>query len=336
MPEKQQMKNFKLDYGTVYAEKNGVGYRVIKLDKESVQFGRKLTAKCKDNYLHTYLVGGPTRAETSEKVMIGHMNENGQWEGGRIDLFHNGLGIVYRKYENGEEVKDSLCRYNDYEWVSATGKPLGKSSSFANVERPEIKLKREKQRRVTLPNNNESIPELNVESKKKSSIFDVPIVADSNAVPDQFNGLDDYTAKLLNQLDLSVLPSRSGENVTVTRITTSTVNHIPIISTMRSRSVLEAPRTVTADRNINIQEGGRFINIQGGGRNINIQGGQISYQQQASNTPSSSAQEGTRFVVGGRTFNIQGLQGGRTEHHVTEEVLEDGTIRRKVNITHQR
>ncbi len=135
------MKNFKLDYGTVYAEKNGVGYRVIKLDKESVQFGRKLTAKCKDNYLHTYLVGGPTRAETSEKVMIGHMNENGQWEGGRIDLFHNGLGIVYRKYENGEEVEDSLCRYNDYEWISATGKPLGKSSSFYRIKMNEETIK---------------------------------------------------------------------------------------------------------------------------------------------------------------------------------------------------
>ncbi len=124
---------------------------------------------------------------------------------------------------------------------------------------------------------------------------------------------------------MSDLVSRPDVKFTVKRETTSTINNSPTISTMSSRSVLEAPRTVTAGRNVNIQEGGRTINIQGG---------QVSYQQQASKFPSTSAQEGTRFVVGGRTFNIQGLQGGRTEHHVTEEVGEDGTIRRKVNITH--
>ena len=316
MLEKQQMKPFKRDHGTVYAEKSGSGYRVIKFTKESVQFGRKLTAKCKDGYTTTHLVGGPTRVETSEKVMIGHMNENGQWEGGRIDLFHNGLGIVYRKYENGEEVKDFLCSYKDYEWVSATGKPLRKSSSFANVKRPKTKLKNDKLRRATLPNNNQSIPEENVEKEKKSSFSGVPRDVDTNVATDQFNGVDDDTAKLLNQLGLSDFASRSGTNVTVTRKTTS--NNLPTFTTMNSRSVVDAPRTIT------------------GGRTINIQGDHMSYQQQSSSFTSTSAQEGTKIVVDGRTINIGGLQGGRTEHHVTEEVGEDGTIRRKVNITIQR
>ncbi len=158
----------------MFGEKDG--YCVIILDKEGAQFGRQLTAKCKEGVFYTFLAGGPTRVETSDKTIIGHMNKKGQWEGGRFDIFKNtALGIVYTKYEKGEEVQDSTCRYYDEEWKTTSGKPLEKGGvaiigapgpsgsrpksgpscsrpkSGASGSRPNSNLRSEKQRRFSLP-----------------------------------------------------------------------------------------------------------------------------------------------------------------------------------------
>ncbi len=333
MPEKQKnSKGFKLEYGNVFGEKDG--YSVIILNKENVQFGRKMTAKCKEGNFYISLVGGPTRVLTSEKVIIGHMTKNGQWEGGRIefDIHHKAMGVIYRKYENGEQVQSSTCRYNNDEWETASGKPLGRRVSDVSGARPKTNTRSETQRRFTLPrspviegtesqvpnltgkgNVYMSTPVQNIEIDRKSSFTSRPRVEEAT---EQFDSVD---AKLINQLGLSHLVSRPGANVTVTRRTIETMNNVPTSSTMSSRFVQE--------------DFGNII----GGRTVNIQRNQTSSnQQQTSNFTSTSTQDGTKIVVGGKTINIHGLQGGHTEQHVTEEVGEDGTIRRKVNITVKR
>ena len=76
-----------------------------------------VTAKVKTSRLKgTSLKQGPARVESDEKIQWGTLNKQAKWEGGVIEFDVERQEIVYRKYEKGVKVKDSLRKFDGFKW----------------------------------------------------------------------------------------------------------------------------------------------------------------------------------------------------------------------------
>ena len=106
-----------IESGKVYGNQD---FMVLLPDMPMSIYGKKLTAKCTVRKFKTYLVKGPARMETDEKIYIGKMNESGRWIGGRIEIDNDSpTSIEFRKYRDGKKIPNSTRFYYDFEWHSS-------------------------------------------------------------------------------------------------------------------------------------------------------------------------------------------------------------------------
>ena len=300
------LSSFKHGDGKVYGKD---GFMLFIPSKQNSKFGQRLTTKYKKSIIHIKVVkNSPARVVTPDKVLVGTMIEEGNWEGGRIDIDSVNDELIYSKYQNGKRVENSILKFVNYEWLSREMEISQRTATLNNSESIKNESKDER-----------SIPVLINQHRTPFSNLRAQVGTYDGSSSDGENAVSILRKKGLSEL--AALIESGKASATVNKTVTSTSNK-PIVTSasFSSNWTLGQKEPQSRSTSFSSNPSENLTALRGESRIP------IVTNSQPMSESSTTEPSGYKFNAGNTTYTIKG-------GNVKEELIEEGGKKiRKITI----